>query len=240
MLEKEEENPFTFSRMAYQTVSYKRNFRNYRNSRNSRNSRNFHTSRNYRKSCSLHGVKDCENCDPDAGYRECVYCRDDGGSFFNKNGQIMIGRHHVKNCCKAFESRKKKEESKKKTTILKRVSANADAVMNLSKNPFNVVNLIEEDEKFEKAEAAKKIPTKTDTGKKVKMGWLKAVSSSPTTTKEPKYSPKRIVELKKEAKKPLISEAVIKPFKKKNVLSFEEVSKKFSNTDSWGDSDDDF
>lgn len=227
--------------MAYQTVSYKRNSRNYHTSRNYRNSRSFHISRNYRKVCSLHGAKDCENCDPDAGNRECVYCYDDDGTFFNKNGEIMIGRHHVKNCCKAFESRKKKEEfkKKKKTTILKRVSVNADAVMNFSKNPFNVVNLIEED-KFKKAEAAKKIPTKINTGKEVKSGWLKAVSCSPVPIKEQKPSPKRIVELKKEAKKPLASEAVIKPFKKNNALSFEEVSKKFSNTDSWCDSDDEF
>ena len=136
-----------------------------------------------------------------------------------------------------------------------RVSNDAMKVLKSAKNTLGLLKemddkIAKEDakmEKFLKAEKAKTIPS-VSTPKVVMGGWLAvAKAKKPMPKKETKIeipiveskpkttSPKRVESLKKETMMGYIPT----PFKKGNVMSFSDIQEKFSNTDCWGDSDDD-
>jgi len=94
--------------------------------------------------------------------------------------------------------------------------------------------------KIRAAAAAKKAPRPSIKKSPAFGGWLAvAKAPKPVTKKERKMevplvaSPKRVDALKKQAK----AKSSPTVFKKGAVMSFEEVHNMFSNTDSWGDSD---
>ena len=182
-----------------------------------------------------------------------------------KNGEKVFGRHHVKDCLKAKKGKNSRGRSKpsrgrrkpfkkevaedgsvwtaKVTAKKSRVSNDAMMVLKSAKNSFDVLKEMDdkivkndaEIKRYEQAEMAMQIPSLV-APKQCSWPWkpkknieIPIVEWQPKTT-----SPKRVEELKKEAKvKPLTV------FKKANVMSFSDIQKKFSNTDSWGDSDDD-
>ena len=71
--------------------------------------------------------------DPDAGNRSCVYCHNDNGSFFDKNGDIKYGRHHVKNCCKGYYRRQEKKEMRQSKSS-KSNNSNKSNTVNVSEH----------------------------------------------------------------------------------------------------------
>ena len=141
-----------------------------------------------------------------------------------------------------------------------RVSNGAMKVLKSAQNTFGPLmkmddQIAKEDakmEKFLKAEKAKTIPSIT-TSKPVMGGWLAVAKAKKPKVKKPMSkkknnikipiveskpkttSPKRVEELKKEKK----SGYIPTPFEKGSVMPFSDIQKMFSNTDSWGDSDDD-
>lgn len=141
-----------------------------------------------------------------------------------------------------------------------RVSNDAMKVLKSSKNTFGLLGMMDDkiakedanNEKFLKAEEAKTIPS-ISTPKAAMGGWLAVAKAKKPKVKKPMpkketkieipiveskpktTSPKRVEELKKEKK----SGYIPTPFKKGSVMSFSDIREKFSNTDSWGDSDDD-
>ena len=136
-----------------------------------------------------------------------------------------------------------------------RVSNDAMKVLKSAKNTLGLLcamddKIVKEDannEKFLKAEEAKTIPS-ISTPKVAMGGWLAvAKAKKPMSKKETKIeipivdskskttSPKRVFVLKKES----MMGYTPTPFKKGSVMSFSDIQEKFSNTDCWGDSDDD-
>lgn len=195
----------------------------------------------------------------------CVYCHDDEGAFL-KNGKTKYGRHHVKDCLKTMKRKNsrgrwktsfKKEVAKDGSVWTVKVGNKNNCVLESPKTAFCVLGAIDDNieddnkEKFMKAEKAKMIPS-ISMPKAAMGGWL-AVAKKPKAKKpmpknerkieipiagSPKSnmsSPKRVEELKKETKFGYIRT----PFKKGSVMSFSDIQEKFSNTDSWGDSDED-
>lgn len=154
--------------------------------------------------------------------------------------------------------RKKRSTKKNNKT---RVTSGADTVLKMSQDPFSLLGVMDaeteskrlkkeakqkrlkeaEKEKIRVAAAAKKAP-RPSTKKPVAFGgWLAvAKAKKPVTKKVSKVeiplvaSPKRVDVLKKQAK----AKPAPTVFKKGAVMSFEQVKNLFSNTDSWGDSDD--
>ena len=140
-----------------------------------------------------------------------------------------------------------------------RISKGAKLVLESAKNTFGVLGEIDEknskedvmNEKFLVAEKSKTIP-RASAPKKTMGGWLAVAKAKPKPkpNKEPRIeipvaepvepkasppkttSPKRVDELKKEARIGYTPT----PFKKKEKMSFSDIQMKFSNTDSWGDS----
>jgi len=153
--------------------------------------------------------------------------------------------------------RKKRSVKKNKT----RVTSGANTVLKMSQDPFSVLGVMDAEaeskrleqeakqkrlkelelKKIRAAAAAKKAP-RPSTKKPVAFGgWLAAAKAKkPAAKKKSKVeiplvaSPKRVDVLKKQAK----AKPAPTVFKKGAVMSFEQVKNMFSNTDSWGDSDD--
>lgn len=139
-----------------------------------------------------------------------------------------------------------------------RSASEAHASLKVSQDPFSLFGAMNEKEERERlkkkksledaeraerakisaAAKAKKAPRPTNPSPALG-GWL-AVAKSKKKKKTIKVeipvvaSSKRVLALKKEAKVKVAPTL----FKKQNVLSFEEVKRKFSTTDCWGDSDD--
>lgn len=154
--------------------------------------------------------------------------------------------------------RKKRSMKKNNKT---RVTSGAKTVLKMSQDPFSLLGVMDaeteskrlkkeaklkrlkevEQENIRVAAAAKKAP-RPSTKKPVAFGgWLAAAKAKkPAAKKESKVdiplvvSPKRVDVLKKQAK----AKPAPTVFKKGKVMSFEQVKNMFSNTDSWGDSDD--
>ena len=155
-----------------------------------------------------------------------------------------------------------KRSSKKNNKT--RVTSGAKTVLEKSKDPFSILGAMnaeaeskrlkqeaeqkrlkqEEEAKIRAAEAAKKAPRPATKKSPGFGGWLavakakKPVAKKPVTKKPvakveiPVVSaPKRANVSKKATKAPTV-------YKKGSVMSFEEVEKLFSNTDSWGDDSD--
>ena len=162
--------------------------------------------------------------DPDAGNRSCVYCHNDNGSFFDKNGDIKYGRHHVKNCCKGYYRRQEKKEweaskppKKSKDgwqTIQKKKNYKKEQTIVKELKKQNVFKILEEDDigkkkkevtRFEKAEKKGMIP-KFVAPKEVKSNWLN-VLKAPKKVKQTK----QVKEVKKVKKVKFDVEDIIKP-----------------------------
>ena len=143
-----------------------------------------------------------------------------------------------------------------------RVTSGAKTILEMSQDPFSILGVMElkaenkrlkkeeeekrlkeeESNKIHDAVIAKKAPRPSNKKPVVFGGWLiaaktkKPVSKNKTKEEIPVVvSPKRIDILKKAKAKPAPT-----IFKKGKVMSFEEIKNKFSNTDSWCDSDDEF
>jgi hypothetical protein len=143
-------------------------------SRHSRFSHSSRQSNNWRKTGPYGSVGNLK--------KACVYCHDDDGEYFGKNGETEIGRHHVNDCCKAAKRAKAKREANRRQPSYKkevggwtrkivknktRVSSNVRDVLERSKDPFSVLSALEEDEqKQQRLNEIKKANAKAKQAKK--------------------------------------------------------------------------
>lgn len=164
----------------------------------------------------------------------------------------------------AFKRGADRWHTKLSTKSKTRVTSGANAFLKISQDPFSVLGAMNEKEESERlkkekkkksledaelakinaAAKAKKAPRPTNPSPALG-GWLDVAKNKNKKKKKKKApikveipvvaSPKRVLTLKKEAKV-----KVAPTLFKQNVLSFEEAKSKFSTTDCWGDSDDEW